>query len=211
MSHSSGDTYRSISSPVQGLYKEKGSRFIALAYPIHSEEEVQPILDDIRRSYHDARHHCYAWRLGISGEHYRVNDDGEPSGSAGKPILGQMLSMEISDLLVVVVRYFGGVKLGVGGLVQAYKSATRSALEEARICTRELRTRFRIDFDYPRMNDVMRFVRETGLDIESTDFSITCSLIAGIRNSHAPSVEEKAEGFYGMSCKAIGQFIYDPK
>jgi uncharacterized YigZ family protein len=211
MDTSSGDTYTTINAPSEGIYKEKGSRFIALAYPIRSEEEVQPLLDDIRRQYHDARHHCYAWRLGIKGEPYRVNDDGEPSGSAGRPILGQMMSMEISDILVVVVRYFGGVKLGVGGLVQAYKAATRSALEGSEPRTRELRTRFRIDFDYPRMNDVMRFVRETGLEIENTDFSETCSLNAGIRNSLAAIVDERAKTLYGMKCTPTGQFTYDPK
>ncbi|HRZ75918.1 MAG TPA: YigZ family protein [Bacteroidales bacterium] len=211
MEPSSADRYHSIAKPSEGLYKEKGSRFIALAYPIRSESEVQPLLEEVRRTYHDARHHCYAWRLGIHGEPYRVNDDGEPSGSAGRPILGQMMSMELSDLLVIVVRYFGGVKLGVGGLVQAYRAATREALDAATLSDKEIRMRFAVVFEYPRMNEVMRFVRESGLEIESTDFAVQCSLTASIRESRAGEVRTKAASLFGFSLETMDKFVYSPK
>ena len=207
----STDIYQSISHPSEGLYRERGSRFIALAFPIRDEAEISPILDDIRRKYHDARHHCYAWRLGIAGEPYRVNDDGEPSGSAGRPIHGQMLSMELSDVLVVVVRYFGGVKLGVSGLINAYRQATREALNNSTVCTRELRSRFELDFAYPRMNDVMRFIREEGLDIESNDFAENCRVVASARNGNAERIKKRAAAIYGMECRLAGAFVYDPK
>ena len=117
------DLYKTIKHPSEGLYKEKGSKFLAFAYPVSSEEDIGRIITDLRKQYHDARHHCYAWRLGPEKDRFRVNDDGEPSGSAGKPIFGQIRSMDLSDVLVVVVRYFGGTLLGVGGLIRAYRAA----------------------------------------------------------------------------------------
>ena len=117
------DTFKSISAPAEGIYKEKGSKFLAFAYPVVSEEEVKAILESVRKEYYDARHHCYAWRLGLNGNQWRYNDDGEPSSTAGRPIYGQILSRELSDVLIVVVRYFGGTKLGVPGLIRAYRTA----------------------------------------------------------------------------------------
>lgn len=211
MKENQPDRYNSILSPSEGIFRDKGSKFIAIAFPIRDEAEIQLYLEDIRRQYHDARHHCYAWRLGSTGESYRINDDGEPSGTAGKPILGQMLSMEISDILVIVVRYFGGVKLGVGGLINAYKAATREALEEAVICTKEIRARFELSFEYPKMNDVMRFVRENGLEIESTDFQISCKMVTAIAAGSAQILIEKMESFYGMEYHSLEPNVYTLK
>ena len=131
---STNDTYKSISMPSKGLFKDNGSRFIALAYPVESEEEIKEIVSSLKKEYHDARHHCYAYRLGLDGSKWRANDDGEPSGSAGRPILGQIDSAGLSDILVVVVRYFGGIKLGIPGLIRAYKTSTADALSRAETC-----------------------------------------------------------------------------
>ena len=142
------DTYRSIAARSEGLYKDNGSRFLAFACPVETEEEVKEIVDALRKEYHDARHHCFAYRLGLDGARWRANDDGEPSGSAGRPILGQIDSAGLSDVLVVVVRYFGGVKLGIPGLIRAYKTATQEALAAAQAVEKTAARRFRITFDY---------------------------------------------------------------
>lgn len=127
------DSYLSIAAPSEGLYKEKGSKFMAFAYPVEEEEQAKEIIADLKKEYFDARHHCYAYRIGHTGDQWRMNDDGEPSSTAGRPIFGQLLSNELSDILVVVVRYFGGIKLGVPGLIRAYKSATADAIANAEI------------------------------------------------------------------------------
>lgn len=207
----SSDTYKTIRGASQGLFKDKGSKFIAHAWPVTTEDEIAHHIQEIKKQYHDARHHCYAWRLGVEGEPFRMNDDGEPSGTAGKPIHGQLLSHNMSDILIVVVRYFGGVKLGVSGLINAYKLAARDAIMNAETCTMEVRTRFRLSFEYPKMNDVMRFIREEGLDIESTDFAESCSLIANIRMKDAERVSEKLEDFYGVESLVAGSGTYPLK
>ena len=130
------DTYRTIEGTSTGIYREKGSKFIAIARPVCTEDEIKSIVEDLRKEYYDARHHCYAYILGAKGEKWRVNDDGEPSGTAGKPIHGQLLSFNVTNVLVVVVRYFGGTKLGVSGLINAYKSATQDALQNATVITK---------------------------------------------------------------------------
>ena len=127
------DAYSSISAPAEGLFKDNGSRFIALAWPVETQQQIKDIVDSLKKEYHDARHHCYAWRLGWQGQEFRANDDGEPSGSAGRPILGQIDSRGLSDILVVVVRYFGGIKLGIPGLIRAYKTSTADALDHATV------------------------------------------------------------------------------
>ena len=157
------DEYRSIAAPAEGLYKESGSRFIALAYPVESEQSVKDIVSGLRKEYHDARHHCYAYRLGYDGTVFRSSDDGEPSGTAGRPILGQIDSAGLSDILVVVVRYFGGVKLGVPGLIRAYKSATADALANATVVEKTAGTLYRISFDYLSMNAVQKVLKDMGL------------------------------------------------
>lgn len=168
------DSYRSIAGPSEGLYKDNGSRFIALAYPVETEQQVKEILSGLRKEYYDARHHCYAYRLGYKGDVFRASDDGEPSGSAGRPILGQIDSAGLSDILVVVVRYFGGIKLGIPGLIRAYKTSTADALTQATVVEKIASRQFRISFDYFVMNDVMKIIKDLGLPILSQDFGMSC-------------------------------------
>jgi len=171
------DLYRTIENHSEGIYKEKGSKFLAFAYPVSSEEEISQCLADIRKQYHDARHHCYAWRLGPEKLRYRVNDDGEPSGSAGKPILGQIQSRDLSNILLVVVRYFGGTLLGVGGLIRAYRSAASDALDKNVLAERRVFDKMKLEFEYLRMNSVMKLIKDYHLDFEDQLFDLNCSLI----------------------------------
>ena len=175
------DAYRSIAARSEGLFKDNGSRFIALAYPVETEEEVREIVASLKKEYHDARHHCYAYRLGYKGDRFRANDDGEPSGSAGRPILGQIDSMGLSDVLVVVVRYFGGIKLGIPGLIRAYKTSTADALGQAEIIEKVAGKRFRLTFDYLSMNGVMKVLKDLGLTPVGQDFGLQCSLEVCVR------------------------------
>src|SRR6056297_2588024 len=152
-------SYKTIKSKGEGLFKDKGSKFIALAIPVETEEEVKSALEEVRNAYHDARHHCYAYRLGPLMDIYRANDDGEPSSSAGKPILGQIRSYELTNILIVVIRYFGGIKLGVGGLIQAYKTAAEEAIRNAKIIEKKLHDIYRVSFEYSEINEVMRILK----------------------------------------------------
>jgi len=188
------DSYKSISKSSTGIYKELGSKFLSFAYPVSSEEEIKNILSDLRKSYFDARHHCYAYRLGINGEIWRANDDGEPSSSAGKPILGQLLSNEVSDVLVVVVRYFGGVKLGVSGLIRAYKSATINAINNTEVVDKIACRDLTFCFDYIRMNSIMTLIKDLSANILEQQSDNLCVIKVNIRQSNyskfAESVEE---------------------
>ena len=181
MSVDNFDAYRSIAGRSEGLFKDNGSRFIALAYPVETEEEVKEIVAGLKKEYHDARHHCYAYRLGYKGDRFRANDDGEPSGSAGRPILGQIDSTGLSDILVVVVRYFGGIKLGIPGLIRAYKTSTADALAQAEIIDKVAGKTFRVSFDYLSMNAVMKVLKDMGLTPASQDFGLECSLEVRVR------------------------------
>jgi uncharacterized YigZ family protein len=175
------DQYRSIAAPSEGLFKDNGSRFIALAYPVETEEEVKSIVAGLRKEYHDARHHCYAYRLGYKGDVWRASDDGEPSGSAGRPILGQIDSLGLSDILVVVVRYFGGIKLGIPGLIRAYKTSTADALSSAQIVDKIASRHFRLQFDYLSMNAVMKVLKDMDLPQRAQEFGESCSLQTSVR------------------------------
>ena len=175
------DAYRSIAGRSEGLFKDNGSRFIALAYPVETEEEVKEIVASLKKEYHDARHHCYAYRLGYKGDRFRANDDGEPSGSAGRPILGQIDSLGLSDVLVVVVRYFGGIKLGIPGLIRAYKTSTADALSQAEIVEKVAGKTFRVRFDYLSMNAVMKALKDLGLTATDQDFGLDCTLQVRVR------------------------------
>lgn len=175
------DAYSSISAPAEGLFKDNGSRFIALAWPVETQQQIKDIVDSLKKEYHDARHHCYAYRLGYKGDRFRANDDGEPSGSAGRPILGQIDSMGLSDVLVVVVRYFGGIKLGIPGLIRAYKTSTADALGQAEIIEKVAGKRFRLTFDYLSMNRVMKVLKDLGLTPVGQDFGLQCSLEVRVR------------------------------
>ena len=150
------DSYLTLAAPVQTAMRERSSKFLTYAYPVTDEEQIRTHLEALRKEFYDATHHCYAYRLGPQGEVFRANDDGEPSGTAGKPILGQLLSQEVTDCLVVVIRYFGGTKLGVSGLIQAYREATQEVLEAAEIVERTVDSIIQVDFSYMAMNGVMQ-------------------------------------------------------
>lgn len=154
------DTYKTIEAESKGLFKDRGSRFIALAIPVASQEEIKSRLAELRKEYHDARHHCFAWVLGPDRQAYRVNDDGEPSGTAGRPILGQINSQELTNILIVVIRYFGGTLLGVSGLINAYRSAAADAIANAAIVEKHLMEKWAVSFPYTSMNDVMKVLRD---------------------------------------------------
>ncbi len=177
------DTYRSIAAPAKGIYKELGSKFLAFAHPVETEDQAKEILAAVRKEYFDARHHCFAWRLGLTGEPYRLSDDGEPSSTAGRPIHGQLLSQELSDILVVVVRYFGGVKLGVPGLIRAYRTATQDALANACIVEKVAGEHFTLKFGYLQMNDVMKVLKDMGITPLRQSFDLDCSLEVRVRLS----------------------------
>ena len=179
------DTYRTIKGPAEGLYKEKGSKFLAFAFPVRSADEVKQHLEALRKEYFDARHHCYAYILGPTKDVYRVNDDGEPSGTGGRPIHGQLLSADLTDTLIVVVRYFGGVLLGASGLANAYKTAARDAIEHAEIVEKTIDVRYRLQFEYVLMNDVMRIVKEFGLTPMNQDYNLDCRLELSVRQSQS--------------------------
>jgi uncharacterized YigZ family protein len=168
-----------------GLYKEKGSKFIAYAYPVYSEEEVKEKLEEVRKLEYAARHHCYAYTLHPDKSAWRANDDGEPANTAGKPILGQIQSKDLTNILIVVVRYFGGVKLGVGGLITAYRAAAAEALAEMPIEERYIKEVYCVHFQYPQMNEVMRIVKEKNLEVKEQDFQIDCKLTFTVRKSEA--------------------------
>ncbi len=177
------DTYRTLAAPAEGLYKEKGSKFLAFAYPVHTLDEVKARLDTLRKEYFDARHHCYAYILGPRKDAWRANDDGEPSGTGGRPIHGQLLSADLTDTLVVVVRYFGGILLGASGLANAYKTAARDAIDHAQIVECTIDVRYRLGFAYEAMNDVMRLLKDYDLKPQQQQFDLDCSLEVKVRQS----------------------------
>ena len=179
------DTFLSIASPSEGLFRDNGSRFLAFAYPVETEEQIKNIVQGLKKEYHDARHHCYAYRLGYKADVFRANDDGEPSGSAGRQILGRIDSLGLSDVLVVVVRYFGGIKLGIPGLIRAYKTSTEDALSAATIVEKTATEIFRLDFDYLQMNNVMKILKDLKAEILNRDFGTGCTVTAQVRLSLA--------------------------
>lgn len=197
------DTYLSISEISEGLYKEKGSKFLAFVYPVVNEDGVKAILDTLKKEYYDSRHICYAYRLGYAGDVYRINDDGEPSGSAGRPIHGQLLSFDLTNVLAVVVRYFGGTKLGVSGLVNAYKLATTNALENANIIENVIFSYYILKFEYPLMNDVMRIIKDEDYTIEEQAFELSCEITLGVRLSETERAEGIFSALYGLNYKII--------
>jgi len=185
------DTYFTVARKGEAVYREKASKFIGLAFPAGSEAEVRDILGLVRKKYHDANHHCYAYCLGSSQETYRFNDDGEPSGSAGRPIYGQLLSKGVSDSLVIVKRYFGGTKLGIPGLIQAYRQAASEALENAGKAEKIIKSIIELSFRYENMNEVMRIQKEEELDLIAQDFDNECRLRLGIRKSKIDKVMKR--------------------
>ena len=193
------DEYQTVTGTSEGLYKEKGSKFLAFVFPVKNEDEVKEILQELRKSHHDARHHCYAWAFGPKRDQYRTNDDGEPSGTAGKPIFGQILSFNVTDILIVVIRYFGGTKLGVSGLINAYRQAAKEALDVAVIEVKTIQKIIRIAFEYPLMNDVMRIIKETEPLILNQTFELSCSMELSIRESDYGHLLNRFELLHGIT------------
>jgi len=197
------DTYYTLKQNSEGLYKDKGSKFIAYAWPVKNEEEIKRILDDLRKKHYDARHHCYAWALGPTRDAFRINDDGEPSGTAGKPIYGQILSNDITNVLIVVVRYFGGTKLGVRGLINAYKAAAADAIENNTKIEMLIREIYQLQFDYPLMNEVMKVLKDFDLNQLSHEFALSCKLTFEVRRSKADEVKNIFQSIYGVKITYI--------
>ena len=196
------DRYLTVDGPAEAASRERSSKFLAYIYPVRTEGEIRERLDALRKRYYDATHHCYAWRLGPRGEAFRSNDDGEPSGTAGKPILGQLLSNDITDCLVVVVRYFGGTKLGVPGLIAAYRESAAEVIATAEIVELTVDRTVRVDFPYVAMNAIMRVVKEEQPRIEGQTFDNLCTMRLTIR-------ESRAETLVGKLRKAGGSIAED--
>ncbi len=184
-------SYRTIQKPSSGLYKEKGSKFLAFAFPVTTEVEVKENLDGIRKQYFDARHHCFAWMLGPDKKHFRAFDDGEPNHSAGDPILGQIRSNDLTNVLIIVVRYFGGVKLGVSGLISAYKAAAEDALKNAVIIEEEVKEKISITYDYASTPEVMRLIKDFDLSILEQSFNEVCIMTFDVSLKNKQNLLEK--------------------
>jgi uncharacterized YigZ family protein len=199
------DSFKSIKERSEGFFKDRGSKFFAFAFPVETEEEIKEVLDLLRKEHHSARHHCYAWRLGKENISYRANDDGEPSSTAGKPILGQLQSFNLTNVLIVVVRYFGGTLLGTSGLINAYRSAASSAIENAQIVTGIIETKFRLTFTYNEMNEVMRILKQESLNIISTRFEDVCNLDFSVRKSDTDKAEQLFNRFNGVTIEKISE------
>ena len=198
------DTYRTITKASEEvLFKDRNSKFFGYAFPVTSEEEIKEHLEELKKKHHSARHWCYAWQLGKSDFRYRANDDGEPSNSAGMPIYGQIQSFEVTNVFIVVVRYFGGVKLGVGGLINAYKTAAQMALEASNIVTRTIDLKFEISFDYPEMNKVMRVIKENNLNVIDQILELDCKIIISVRMKEADRIYEKFDATYKVAVRQL--------
>jgi uncharacterized YigZ family protein len=184
------DTYKTVSAPAEGIFRDRGSRFIGFIYPVSSQEEITAKLNELRKEHHGARHHCYAWRLGADGAAFRANDDGEPSGTAGKPIYNQILSAGITNALIVVVRYFGGTLLGASGLINAYKQAAIEAIGNTEIIEKQIMEIYSLQFEYAAMNDVMKILKDHELKQWNQNFGLDCNLEFSVRKSDADAVTE---------------------
>lgn len=192
------DTFKTISTSTEGLFKDKGSKFISFAIPVQNVNEIKEVLNEYRKRYFDARHVCYAYMLGHERITFRANDDGEPSGTAGRTILGQINSYQLTNVLIIVVRYFGGILLGTGGLVNAYKHAAADALEQADIIEKTVDSTLNIEFDYILMNDVMRIIKEMNPTILSQKFEIDCNMVISIRNQNFNALQTKLSEIIGL-------------
>lgn len=185
------DIYQTISKPSEGFYKDKGSKFYAFAFPVYSEDEIKAIQKKLRKKYHDARHHCYAFRLGADKKIFRSSDDGEPANSSGPPILGQIQSKDLSNILIVVIRYFGGTKLGIPGLIKAYRTAALDAINNGKIISKTENINFKIEFEYPEMNSVMRIIKEENLDLINQKSELNCEITLSVRKKNVNSIIDR--------------------
>jgi len=196
------DTYKTILKPSpEVLFKDRGSKFFGFAFPVKNEDEIKDAIESLKKTHHNARHWCYAWQLGKEYESYRANDDGEPSNSAGMPIYGQLQSFNVTNVLVVVVRYFGGTKLGVGGLIQAYKTAAQMALEASKIIKKTIDEVFLLKFDYPEMNTVMRIIKDENITINNQKMDLTCEIEILVRKNEAERIYSIFENTYKITIK----------
>lgn len=193
------DSYKTIAQPVEGFFRDRGSKFLAFAFPIKNEEEAKIHLQTLRELHPKANHHCYAYRLGLDRNQYRANDDGEPAGSAGKPILNTLYAYDLTNLLIVVVRYFGGTLLGVPGLINAYKTAADEALSQAQVLTQHLRDVYTLTYPYEQMNEVMKVVKQFDLPIQAQQFDNQCSFRTEIRKTLLNQVLGRWEKIEGLS------------
>lgn len=185
------DTYKTIEAPAEGIYKARGSKFLSFAYPVTSVEEVKTLVDEKRKEFYDARHICYAYMLGPKRTEFRSNDDGEPSSTAGRPILGQINSNQLTNILIIVVRYFGGILLGTSGLITAYKSAAAEAIASSNIIDCFIESIYMVTFGYEQMNDVMRIIKEYDLKVLSQEQTLSCKLIFSVRQSLESQVYDR--------------------
>lgn len=197
------DEYKTIKARSTGIFKDRGSKFIAIAEHVNSVDEANLFIEEIRKEYHDARHHCYAYKIGSGDDLWRINDDGEPSGSAGNPILGQIKSFELTNVAVVVTRWFGGTLLGVGGLINAYRTATREALNDAVIISRHIMDEYLVEFPYSEMNNVMKIIKEEDIGQKGQRFELDCSVIISIRQSESERIIGRLEFFEKIRCTPI--------
>jgi uncharacterized YigZ family protein len=197
------DTYKTIKAPAEGIFKDKGSKFLAYAYPIEHENEVKILVDNLKKEHFKAVHHCYAYRLGLDRSNFRVNDDGEPSGTAGRPILNTLLSQEITNILVVIVRYFGGTLLGVPGLINAYKSAAIEALAVADIIEKTINDIYNVNFEFVQMNEVMKIVKEFSLKIRNQTYDNQCTMELEFRKTLTNQVIGKFEKIDGIAVEYL--------
>ncbi|HAQ21573.1 MAG TPA: YigZ family protein [Prolixibacteraceae bacterium] len=198
------DTFKTISKPSEGLFKDKGSKFLSFAFQVNTEDEIREIVQIIRKEHHSARHHCYAWRLGADKLHFRTNDDGEPSSTAGKPILGQIQSFDLTNILIVVVRYFGGTLLGVSGLINAYRNAALDAINQAEIVEKLIEKWLLVEFDYSAMNDVMKVFKDEKLSQIDPHFDLKCKIKTNIRLSESDRIEETLLKIENVSVTEVG-------
>lgn len=198
------DTYRTIDHPgKETLFKDKGSKFYGYTFPVKNEKEAEQCLALLRKRHHKARHFCYAWQTGKQDHQWRANDDGEPSNSAGMPIYGQIQAFEVTNILVVSVRYFGGIKLGVGGLISAYKTSARLALDASVIITKTIDTVFKISFDYPEMSSVMEIINRENLTIIRQELALDCQLFISVRKNDAARIFDLFEQIYKVKTEKI--------
>jgi uncharacterized YigZ family protein len=200
------DTYKTISSPCEGIFKDKGSKFLSYVYPVVSESEIREIIQNLRKEHHSARHHCYAWRLGYEKLAFRANDDGEPSATAGKPILGQIQSFDLTDILIVVVRYFGGTLLGVSGLINAYRNAALDAINKAEIIEKVVEKKLTLEFGYGVINEVMKILKDEKLQQINPVFDLRCRVTTLIRLNEFDRIEQEFLKIEGINAIQINEF-----
>ncbi|WP_334055530.1 IMPACT family protein [Polaribacter sp. P097] len=198
------DSYKTIDEPTkETLFKDRNSKFFGFAFPVKSEDDVKICLEKVRKIHYAARHFCYAYQIGVEDIKYRANDDGEPNNSAGMPIYGQIQSFEVTNILIVVVRYFGGTKLGVGGLINAYKTSAQITLEASNIIEKTIDVFFQLNFEYDMMNKVMRIIKEKNINLESQKMELACEYVISIRKKEAKTVFEIFDNLYKVSIKKL--------